>query len=534
MTAQTKSAFLPVFGDREPGAALAVLHAGKVLAREFAGEADIGRRIAIGPATRFRIASITKTMVSQAFLTLADTGIIRLDDDIRRWVPELARSGIDPSLGQLLGMKSGLREELSLVDLVTGDYASSTFTRVQCNALSFAQTTKSFPPGTRTLYCNTNYALLQLAMERAAQKAIGVIMRECVFDPCGMATAGFSDRFTTYEPDIACGYRNANGRFEPNDPLWENSAAGAVIATLDDMIAWSTESSPGGRLGNLTERLAQPVYHLDGSPSTYRLGINVQVLSGRTVWTHSGALGGSASQWVFVPADDLGIVILANRCDINWYERAREIAIRLLDLPADPCATPGLVRAVPPPLDWQDDYGSIELGISITLGGCASELDYEGRRMPACAPGEYSRRLGVEPITFRPEWSLVTPQSGGPPDRVGYSEGNVGAMLYRRDAALATTCVWDDYVGRYAAPDVPGSHDVTRVGDGLMLRYGQAWPGSQTFSLRPILQDLFRVVGADGVCHDHHLHFVRDEAGRVTDCDVSVSRITRLRLKRHS
>src|SRR5215470_17377672 len=58
------------------------------------------------PDVRFEIGSITKTMTGAVLASLADDGIVRLDDEIGRWLD--AGVNGDITLGQLATHTSGL------------------------------------------------------------------------------------------------------------------------------------------------------------------------------------------------------------------------------------------------------------------------------------------------------------------------------------------------------------------------------------------------------------------------------------------
>ena len=105
-----------------PGAAAAIVEAGKVSWQGCFGLASTATGAPITPDTRFRIASMTKPMVAMVVLALADAGALALSDPVTRWLPEL-RVPEPPTLAQLLAMQSGLPEGAPLHWLVTGHSA---------------------------------------------------------------------------------------------------------------------------------------------------------------------------------------------------------------------------------------------------------------------------------------------------------------------------------------------------------------------------------------------------------------------------
>lgn len=78
-------------GDRIVGASVALLHDGQVVAHHEHGFADLAHRRPVTGRTIFHYGSITKTLTAIAIMQLRDRGLLRLDDPIVRYVPELRR-----------------------------------------------------------------------------------------------------------------------------------------------------------------------------------------------------------------------------------------------------------------------------------------------------------------------------------------------------------------------------------------------------------------------------------------------------------
>ena len=76
--------------DRLPGIQAAVLHDGDVVWSGAHGVADVAAGVALTSEHRFRIASHSKTFTATAVLRLAEHGVLRLDDTVGRWLPDLA------------------------------------------------------------------------------------------------------------------------------------------------------------------------------------------------------------------------------------------------------------------------------------------------------------------------------------------------------------------------------------------------------------------------------------------------------------
>ena len=104
-----------------PGCALAVVRDGRIVYEHGYGTAELEWSIPITPATVFNIGSLSKQFVAASIVLLAEQGKLSLDDDIRKYVPELPRYEAPISLRQLLHHTSGVRDLLELMLLAGKD-----------------------------------------------------------------------------------------------------------------------------------------------------------------------------------------------------------------------------------------------------------------------------------------------------------------------------------------------------------------------------------------------------------------------------
>lgn len=500
-----------------PGCAAAIVENGAPVWQGCFGLANTATGAVITPQTRFRIASMTKPMVAMALLAMEDEGQLALTDCASRWLPEL-RVPQPPTLGQLLAMQAGLPEGPPLHWLATGTSAGAGLGLDAQLALQLKQRSQFFAPGSRTIYANSNYLLLQLTAERAAGQPLAALLQGHVFGPAGMATACLHDAPTIKLRDMALAHQTAPGGFCPRDPHLAYGAAGGVVASLADMIAglcWLQ-----GNPHDWQARLGADVRHNDGSSSGYARGFMRQMLSGRLTLGHSGQIDQWAGEFLLAPGHGTAAVVIGNRSDINWFERVRELLTRHWDVVPDPAMTPRLVLPIPPETRWTALYADGEQGLSLTLSGSAGEINVGGRRIPQQADGHYRRNLGVEPISFEIDSDL-----SAPPASIKRQEGNIGSLL--RPAATGTPPDPSTVTGFYRHPDLPGGLQVGIDGEGrLRLRAGPAWPAGDWLQLRWLGETFYAAADRDGVVQDPHLRF---EAGAVI---VSFARLPGLRMQR--
>src|SRR5262249_30837624 len=98
-----------------PGCALAVIRDGRIAYVRGYGCANLEYGVPITPATIFHVASVSKQFTAFAVSLLAQGGKLSLDDEARRYVPELPNFGDVITLRHLIHHISGLRDQWELL-----------------------------------------------------------------------------------------------------------------------------------------------------------------------------------------------------------------------------------------------------------------------------------------------------------------------------------------------------------------------------------------------------------------------------------
>src|SRR5690349_7042451 len=97
-----------------PGAALAVIQDGEIVYERGYGMSNLEHAIPITPNSIFHIASMSKQFTATCVSMMAADGLLSLDDDVRRYLPELPNYGTTVTLRQMLHHTSGLRDHWTL------------------------------------------------------------------------------------------------------------------------------------------------------------------------------------------------------------------------------------------------------------------------------------------------------------------------------------------------------------------------------------------------------------------------------------
>lgn len=309
------SVFARFATPRSPGCAVGVTRSGSLVLERDYGTADLASGTPITPDTRFYLASLAKQFTAMSIVLLAQDGKLSLDDDVRRWVPEVPDFGATITLRHLLTHTSGLRDYLTLL-AVAGWASDSTLTEQQFLQLIRRQSGLNFPPGEQFLYSNTGYALLSIVVKRASGKSLGEFAADRIFGPLGMTHTDFRENHTVSVPDAARGYQLAGPAYRVSDPESDVVGDGGLYSTVEDLSRWIGNFETGIVGGRDGVELLQRAARLNGGDSIpYGFGLTIASYRGLRTISHSGAYGGFRTAMVRFPDQHLSVITLCNASD---------------------------------------------------------------------------------------------------------------------------------------------------------------------------------------------------------------------------
>ena len=293
-----------------PGLSVAVAAGGAVRFSAAYGTADVENAVPASPLTVYRLASVSKPITATAVMQLAARGRIDLDAPIQRYVPAYPEKPWPVTCRQLLCHQSGVRQWTEEEFHNTRHYASLGDT------LDFFKNDPlAFEPGTRTLYTSLGYSLLGAAVESASGQDYLGYLRENVFTPAGMETAGLDDVYALI-PHRAQGYKKGAGGELYNSPLSDTSnrvPGGGLVATAEDVGRFALALHSGVLLKKETrEQMFVRQRTRDGRPTGYGLGWAVGTERGRREVYHIGGQPKVSTVLYMLPDIGLAVVFLSN------------------------------------------------------------------------------------------------------------------------------------------------------------------------------------------------------------------------------
>jgi CubicO group peptidase (beta-lactamase class C family) len=323
-----------------PGCALAVVEDGRVTLARGYGFADLRRRLPITPRTVFDIASASKQFTAASVLLLAARGRLSLDDDVRKYLPELPRHDAAITLRQLLHHTSGLPNYLDLLAKAGKRYEEVTTDDDALAALAGAPELL-FAPGTAFRYNDSGYFLLSLVVKRVTGESLRQFAAENLFAPLGMTDTRIVDDLTRQVPRRAVPYAPADGGFEPELSRWEQTGDGGVNSTVLDLARWESgfdsgaiggAGAAGAAAGKaLASAMTTPGTLADGRPLAYGGGLFLDRFHGLRRVHHPGSWRGFGAELLRLPDRRLAVITLCNVSDADPAGLSEQVAELYLD-----------------------------------------------------------------------------------------------------------------------------------------------------------------------------------------------------------
>ena len=343
-----------------PGCAVGVLRDGRFVYERGYGMANLDYDVPITPRTVFYVGSVTKQFTAALAAMLALDGKLRLDADIRTYLPEMpdyAKSyGVPVTVADLIHHTSGIRDIYGLMELA-GMRLEDVTPDETALALIARQKELNFKPGTEYLYSNSGYWLLGKILERVSGKPLRVLADERIFAPLGMTNTHFHDdpghvmknRAMSYEPDGRGGFRIS---YLQN---FDKIGAGGLYSTVEDLAKWDANFYSHLVGGDALQALIHTRGVLaNGDTLTYAFGNEVSTYRGLRTDEHSGSMMGYKAHLLRFPDQHLSVIETCNLGSIDPGPIARQVAEiylgdRMTPAPAAAAAASPAARRTAPP-----------------------------------------------------------------------------------------------------------------------------------------------------------------------------------------
>jgi CubicO group peptidase (beta-lactamase class C family) len=442
----------------------------------------------IRTSTIFHAASVAKQFTAMAIMLLIRDGKFSLDDDIRKFIPELPDYGTPIRVRHLLTHTSGLRDFFEMLILARGRFEEDRITDADMMDIVTRQKALNFQPGAEYLYSNTGYGLLEIIVKRVSGQSLREFAADRIFGPLGMSHTLFHDDYTVLVPGRASGYAARGAGWRSSSPNYDVYGATSLFTTVGDLLTWANNFDDP-RVGDtsIVRQMSTRAVLMDGDSTDYGFGLSLVNDRGARVQEHEGSDPGFRAYLSRYPTYGLAIAVLCNTRSANAVALGNDIAGIYLDTILKPVSPYPLAgpRAV------DSLIGASRAGVYFDpTGREVVEMTWRDGALYTARRG--GRKLvPLDDHRFQLEGLPIVHTFGAGP-RAGFVAsslvpGHHSTRFEWRAPFVFTPRAIRTYTGTYFSSELNATYDVSAEDSTLILQTGT----SGGITARPVFEDTF-------------------------------------------
>lgn len=306
------------------GLSLAIIKDGKPVKVQGYGLVNIELNVPATPKSVYQTGSTGKQFTATLIMMLVEKNKINLDDKVSNYIEGTPKSWQNITIRHLLTHTLGLQNYDKYL-VFSQDYTDEQLVKeAESHPLDFK-------PGDKWSYSNTGYMLLGVIIKKISGEFYGDLLKEWIFTPLDMKTAGVVDAKKIISNRVA-GYELVNNELYNQgyaSPSLSRTADGTLYMDVLDFAKWSNALDSAKLLNKSSlDLMYVPVKLNNGKTFPYGFGWFVNNVNGHTLIEHGGEFQGFSSYISRYVNDRLTIIILANRAYIadNIGDMAHTIA----------------------------------------------------------------------------------------------------------------------------------------------------------------------------------------------------------------
>jgi CubicO group peptidase (beta-lactamase class C family) len=503
--------------EMSAGCAVGVTRYGETVLEAAYGMADLEHTIPNTPGTIFEGGSVSKQFTAGAVNLLVLDGVLALDDDVRKWVPELPDYGTPITLHHLMTHTSGLRDWGSVASISGWGRENRSHDHDDVVDILSRQSALNFEPGHEYSYSNSGYNLLAVVVTRASGVPFADFSKSRIFEPLGMDDTQWRDDYRRIVPGRSSAYNRTDEGWEINRPIEDVHGNGGILTTVRDLGIWN-QALTDGRLGGdaFLELMHRPGVLNDGSEIRYAGGLMLGDFGGVRSVTHTGSTAGYRAYLGRFPEQGLSVAMLCNASNVSTGGSGNRIASAFLgpalrqdDPPAYALTSEGYDLT-----SYEGLYAEPVTGAPVLLRVADGVLRAGNTPLLPLSDAEFQAGTGDTRYFFE--------QAGGRVDGFRVEGWEYSDRRYDRvELWLPGPAELEGLEGTYRSEDAETTVRATFEEGQLRL-----WQRpNDTRTLEPIYRDAF---GAPGTV----VRFHRDAAGRAVEMSLSIGRVYDMRFSR--
>jgi CubicO group peptidase (beta-lactamase class C family) len=510
------------FDRSTPGCAVGLAKNDRTLYTHGYGMANLEYAVPLTDSTVLESGSVAKQFTASALVLLAQDGKLSLDDDIRKYLPEVPDFGRTITIRNLLTHTSGLRDQWGLLGIEGLGPGTQVHTPATTLDLVAHQKMLNFPPGSEYLYSNTGYALAGVIVQRVSGKSLDEFTQERLFRPLGMTHTQWRDDFTKIVPNRATAYTYRAGAFHTDMPFTDMIGNGGLLSTVGDLLEWNANldhPTVGGQA--YVDAMQTRMRLTTGKTITYALGLIVDEYDGVGEVQHSGSTAGYQTFLARYPDQRVSVAVWCNTTTANPTQLAHQVVDLVLTKPPRAAAQAGApaIRLSPAALaKWAGVYVDAHTDGAIRVASTDTGLTLTGAGLRGGAVVH-----PVAPDAFENGAIAAHFSTRGARRAASIALPNGDTLNVVEATPARATIPVNDYTGTYTSRELDVRLTIVARGGKVFLKRRPA----DEFELRPVYADDFQSGGGLGT-----LRFRRDASGRVTGFSIYAGRVLDVRFER--
>jgi CubicO group peptidase (beta-lactamase class C family) len=297
---------------------LLVAQNGQIIYEKYEGMANFSANTPIKSYTPLHIASVSKVITATAILKIINVGKIKLDQAVNTILTDFPYPDI--TIRALLNHRSGLQNYAYFTSPDSIWDKSKILTNQDIlNILSQKKIPLNFVPNSHFTYCNTNYAILALVIEKIMKMTYKEAIQKIIFTPLEMKNSYVFD----YQRDknLAVPSYKKNKRLVPFDFLDGVYGDKNIYSTPRDLLKLDMARRASNFLKpNLLKQVYTEYSNEHKGKKNYGLGIRIMAWkTGQKMYFHNGWWHGNTSSYISLKKEKVTIIALSNKFTVNTY-----------------------------------------------------------------------------------------------------------------------------------------------------------------------------------------------------------------------
>lgn len=305
---------------------------GEIIFEKYNGIGNFRKKDTITSETPLHIASVSKVLTATVILKLVNAKRLELDQKVNTILKEFPYPEI--TVRTLLNHRTGMRNYAYFTDRKANiwDRKKTLTNQDVLNLMATKDIGLEFITDTRFSYCNTNYAILALIIEKITKMTYIDAMDKMLFQPLGMKNSFVFD-ITKDKKKIVPSYK-ANKVEIGIDYLDGVYGDKNIYSTPRDLLKFDLARNTGTFIApELWEQVFKPYSNERKGTKNYGLGIRmINWESGQNFYFHNGWWHGNTSSYITLPKEKVVIIALSNKMTRNTYA-VRKLAKLFGDYP---------------------------------------------------------------------------------------------------------------------------------------------------------------------------------------------------------